>query len=258
MLGLYVRRLIWLKNNMAGHSKWANIRHRKGAQDSKRGKIFTKIIKEITVSARLGGGDQDSNPRLRKAVSNARSNNMPQDNIIRAIKKGIGGLEGVKYEEMSYEGYGPNGIAIYIEVITDNKNRPVSEIRHILNKNNGNLAEAGSVSWMFERKGEIIISEFSGNEEKLFDDVLESGASDFERSKNDVFVTTSQSNLMNVKERLEEKGYTLKSTDLIMVPKSTQVVNDKDQEKIINLMDLIDNHDDVNQVYSNFLIASDS
>ena len=243
---------------MAGHSKWANIRHRKGAQDSKRGKIFTKIIKEITVSARLGGGDQDSNPRLRKAVSNARSNNMPQDNIIRAIKKGTGELEGVNYEEMSYEGYGPNGIAIYIEVITDNKNRTVSEIRHILNKNNGNLAEPGSVSWMFERKGEIMISEFIGDEEKLFDDILESGASDFERSANDVFIATSHSNLMNVKDKLEEKGYTLKSTDLIMVPKSTQAVKEEDEEKIINLMELIDNHDDVNQVYSNFLITSNS
>jgi len=243
---------------MAGHSKWANIRHRKGAQDSKRGRIFTKIIKEITVSARLGGGDQDSNPRLRKAISNARSNNMPQDNIIRAIKKGTGELEGVKYEEMSYEGYGPNGIAIYIEVITDNKNRTVSDIRHILNKNNGNLAEPGSVSWMFERKGEIVISEFKGDEEKLFDDILETGASDFERSESNVFVTTSQSDLMDVKDRLEEKGYNLKSTDIIMVPKSTQTVKEDDQDKIINLMELIDNHDDVNQVYSNFLIASES
>ncbi len=243
---------------MAGHSKWANIRHRKGAQDSKRGRIFTKIIKEITVSARLGGGDQDSNPRLRKAISNARSNNMPQDNIIRAIKKGTGELEGVKYEEMSYEGYGPNGIAIYIEVITDNKNRTVSEIRHILNKNNGNLAEPGSVSWMFERKGEIVISAFNGDEGKLFDDILETGASDFEMSENNVFVTTSQSDLMDVKDRLEEKGYNLKSTDIIMVPKSTQTVKEDDQDKIINLMELIDNHDDVNQVYSNFLIASES
>tara|TARA_Y100000768_G_scaffold356430_1_gene310787 strand:- start:226 stop:957 length:732 start_codon:yes stop_codon:yes gene_type:complete len=243
---------------MAGHSKWANIRHRKGAQDSKRGKIFTKIIKEITVSARLGGGDQDSNPRLRKAVSNARSNNMPQDNIIRAIKKGTGELEGVKYEEMSYEGYGPNGIAIYIEVITDNKNRTVSEIRHILNKNNGSLAEPGSVSWMFERKGEIMISDFNGDEEKLFNDILESGAIDFERSDDNVFVETNQNNLMNVKDKLENKGYILKSTDLIMVPKSTQAVKEENQEKIINLMEMIDNHDDVNQVYSNFSIASEN
>ena len=243
---------------MAGHSKWANIRHRKGAQDSKRGKIFTKIIKEITVAARLGGNDQDSNPRLRKAVSNARSNNMPQDNIIRAIKKGTGELDGIDYEEMSYEGYGPNGIAIFIEVITDNKNRTVSELRHILNKNSGNLAEPGSVAWMFERKGEILISEFIGDEEDLLDDIVDSGADDFERVDSGVLVTTDQSELLNSKDALEKKGYSIKSADLIMVPKSTQAVNEEDQEKIINLMETIDNHDDVNQVYSNFLINSNA
>ena len=241
---------------MAGHSKWANIRHRKGAQDSKRGKIFTKIIKEINVAAKLGGNDQDSNPRLRKAVSNARSNNMPQDNIIRAIKKGTGELEGIDYEEMSYEGYGPSGIAIFIEVITDNKNRTVSELRHILNKNSGNLAEPGSVAWMFERKGEILISEFIGDEEDLLDDIVDSGADDFERVDSGVLVTTDQSELLNSKDALEKKGYSIKSADLIMVPKSTQAVNEEDQEKIINLMETIDNHDDVNQVYSNFLINS--
>ena len=239
---------------MAGHSKWANIRHRKGAQDSKRAKIFTKIIKEITVAARLHGGDQESNPRLRKAVSNARSNNMPQDNIARAIKKGTGELEGVSYEEMLYEGYGPNGIAILIEVITDNKNRTVSELRNILNKNNGNLAEPGSVAWMFDRKGEILISDFSGDEEKLFDDIINSGADDIEKIENGYLVTTDQSELLNAKDALEKKGHNIKSADVIMVPKSTQEVNEEDQEKIIDLMETIDNHDDVNQVYSNFLI----
>ena len=239
---------------MAGHSKWSNIRHRKGAQDSKRGKIFTKIIKEITVAARLHGGDQESNPRLRKAVSNARSNNMPQDNIARAIKKGTGELEGVSYEEMLYEGYGPNGIAILIEVITDNKNRTVSELRNILNKNNGNLAEPGSVAWMFDRKGEILISDFSGDEEKLFDDIINSGADDIEKIENGYLVTTDQSELLNAKDALEKKGHNIKSADVIMVPKSTQEVNEEDQEKIIDLMETIDNHDDVNQVYSNFLI----
>ncbi len=239
---------------MAGHSKWSNIRHRKGAQDSKRGKIFTKIIKEITVAARLHGGDQESNPRLRKAVTNARSNNIPQDNIARAIKKGTGELEGVSYEEMLYECYGPSGIAILIEVITDNKNRTVSELRHILNKNNGNLAEPGSVAWMFDRKGEILISDFSGDEEKLFDDIINSGADDIEKIENGYLVTTDQSELLNAKDALEKKGHNIKSADVIMVPKSTQEVNEKDQEKIIDLMETIDNHDDVNQVYSNFLI----
>ena len=242
---------------MAGHSKWANIRHRKGAQDAKRGKIFTKIIKEITVSARLGGGDQDSNPRLRKAVSNARSNNMPQENIIRAIKKGTGELEGIAYEEMTYEGYGPNGIAIFIEVITDNKNRTVSELRHILNKNNGNLAEPGSVAWMFERKGEILISEFHGDEEKLLEDVLESGADNFEIAEKNVMITTDQSELLNSRDLLEYRGYQIKSADLIMIPKSTQKIDEDDQERIINLMEKIDNHDDVNNVYSNFIFSSD-
>ena len=239
---------------MAGHSKWSNIRHRKGAQDSKRGKIFTKIIKEITVATRLHGGDQESNPRLRKAVTNARSNNIPQDNIARAIKKGTGELEGVSYEEMLYECYGPSGIAILIEVITDNKNRTVSELRHILNKNNGNLAEPGSVAWMFDRKGEILISDFSGDEEKLFDDIINSGADDIEKIENGYLVTTDQSELLNAKDALEKKGHNIKSADVIMVPKSTQEVNEEDQEKIIDLMETIDNHDDVNQVYSNFLI----
>ena len=174
---------------MAGHSKWANIKHRKGAQDAKRGKIFTKIIKEITVAARLGGGDQDANPRLRKAVSNARSNNMPQENITRAIKKGTGELEGVNYEEMIYEGYGPLGIAIYMEVITDNKNRTVSELRYILNKHNGSLAEPGSVSWMFKRVGLIIMSLSSRDEEKLMRDVLEVEADDFDIIREEAYVS---------------------------------------------------------------------
>ena len=242
---------------MAGHSKWANIRHRKGAQDAKRGKIFTKIIKEITVSARIGGGDLDSNPKLRKAVSKARSNNMPQDNIIRAIKKGTGELGGVAYEEMSYEGYGPNGIAILIEVITDNKNRTVSELRHIFNKNNGSLAERGSVAWMFERKGEIIISDFQGDEEKLFQDILDSGADNFEIAEKNVIVTTDQSNLLDSRDELVNKGYMIKSADLKMVPKSFQKIDDNDdQEKINKLMEIIDNHEDVNNVYSNFIFIS--
>ena len=242
---------------MAGHSKWANIRHRKGAQDARRGKIFTKIIKEITVAARLGGGDQDSNPRLRKAVSNARSNNMPQENIIRAIKKGTGELDGISYEEMTYEGYGPNGIAIFIEVITDNKNRTVSELRHILNKNNGNLAEPGSVAWMFERKGEILISDFHGDEEKLLEDILDSGGDNFEIAGKNVMLITDQSELLRSRDALEDRGYKIKSADLIMVPKSTQKIDENDQRKIFDLMETIDNHDDVNNVYSNFIFNPD-
>ena len=240
---------------MAGHSKWANIKHRKGAQDAKRGKIFTKIIKEITVAARLGGGDQDANSRLRKAVSNARSNNMPQENIIRAIKKGIGELEGVNYEEMIYEGYGPSGVAIYMEVITDNKNRTVSELRHILSKNNGTLAEPGSVSWMFKRTGMIIMSLSSVDEEKLMQDVLEAEADDFEIIEEDVYISLDQSKLMPAKESLECHGYNIKSADIIMVPNAMQKIELSDKDKVLGLIDLIDSHDDVNQVFSNFLIS---
>ena len=237
---------------MAGHSKWANIKHRKGAQDAKRGKIFTKIIKEITVAARLGGGDIDANPRLRKAVSNGRSKNMPQDNILRAIKKGTGELEGVNYEEMVYEGYGPSGIAIYMEVITDNKNRTVSELRHILNKNDGSLAEPGSVSWIFKRMGMIIVKMTNFDEEKLLHDILECGANDFEVVENNVFISTDQNKLMTVKDNLDGMDYSVKSFNLIMAPNSTQYVGSDYREKVLNVMDIIDNHDDVNQVFSNF------
>ena len=239
---------------MAGHSKWANIKHRKGAQDAKRGKVFTKIIKEITVAARLSGGDLEANPRLRRAVSNARSNNMPQDNISRAIKKGTGELEGVNYEEMIYEAYGPIGIAIYMEVITDNKNRTVSELRHILNKNNGSLAEPGSVSWMFRRVGMIILVSNLPDENTLLNDILESGANDFEINDNEAYVSTEQSELMVVKENLEKRGYNIKSSELIMSPNSLQSVDIENADKVLNLMEIIDNHDDVNQVYSNFSI----
>ena len=240
---------------MAGHSKWANIKHRKGAQDAKRGKIFTKIIKEITVAARLNGGDLDANPRLRKAVSNARSNNMPQDNIFRAIKKGTGELEGVNYEEMIYEGYGPSGIAIYMEVITDNKNRTVSELRHILNKYNGSLAEPGSVSWMFKRAGLIIMSLSSINEEKLIQDVLEVEADDFEIIGQEAYVSVDQVKLMTAKEGLEKIGYGVKSAEIIMTPNSLQNIEESDKNKVLELMNSIDNHDDVNQVFSNFSIS---
>ena len=239
---------------MAGHSKWANIKHRKGAQDAKRGKVFTKIIKEITVAARLNGGDLEANPRLRRAVSNARSNNMPQDNILRAIKKGTGELEGVNYEEMIYEAYGPIGIAIYIEVITDNKNRTVSELRNILNKNNGSLAEPGSVSWMFKRVGMIILVSSLPNEDTLLNDILESGANDFEINENEAYVSTEQNELMVVKENLEKRGYNIKSSELIMSPNSLQSVDIEDADKVLDLMEIIDNHDDVNQVYSNFFV----
>ena len=175
---------------MAGHSKWANIRHRKGAQDKKRAKIFTKLIKEITIASRLGGGDISSNPRLRKAVSNAKSSNLPSDKIERAIKKGTGELEGVIYEEVTYEGYGPGGVAILINIITDNKNRTVAEIRHIFSKFDGNLGENGSVSWMFDKTGQIIMESKSGSEDTAFEDAIDAGADDFYAENNFYLVST--------------------------------------------------------------------
>ena len=239
---------------MAGHSKWANIKHRKGAQDAKRSKVFTKIIKEITVAARLNGGDQESNPRLRRALLNARSNNMPQSNIIRAIKKGTGELEGINYEEYIYEGYGPCGIAIIIEVITDNKNRTVSELRYILNKNNGSLSEPGSVLWMFEKKGEIIIENIDNDENQIISDIIDCGADDFKKTDSGYIILTNQNNLSSIRAHLQKLNYSISSSSIIMVPKSKQAASNEDQANIIQLLELIDNHDDVNQVFSNILI----
>ena len=239
---------------MAGHSKWANIKHRKGAQDAKKGKVFTKIIKEITVAARLNGGDQESNPRLRRALLNARSNNMPQSNIIRAIKKGTGELEGINYEEYIYEGYGPCGIAIIIEVITDNKNRTVSELRYILNKNNGSLSEPGSVLWMFEKKGEIIIENIDNDENQIISDIIDCGADDFKKTNSGYIILTNQNNLSSIRIHLQKLNYSISSSSTIMIPRSKQVVSNEDQANIIQLLELIDNHDDVNQVFSNILI----
>ena len=241
---------------MAGHSKWANIKHRKGAQDAKKGKIFTKIIKEITVAARLNGGDQESNPRLRRALLNARSNNMPQSNITRAIKKGTGELEGVNYEEYIYEGYGPCGIAIIIEVITDNKNRTVSELRYILSKNNGSLSEPGSVLWMFEKKGEIIIENIDNDENQIISDIIDCGADDFKKTDSGYIILTNQNNLSSIRFHLEKLNYSISSSSIVMVPKTKQAASSEGQANIIQLLELIDNHEDVNQVFSNILIES--
>jgi len=237
---------------MAGHSKWANIRHRKGAQDQKRGKIFTKIIKEITISARLAGGDLSSNPRLRKAISNAKSNNMPNDKIERAIKKGTGELDGVIYEEITYEGYGPGGVAIIIDVITDNKNRSVAEIRHILTKYKGNLGESGSVSWIFEKKGQIILSSKLNDENIVFESALEAGAEDFETDDDIFIVSTSPESLMQIRDTLESKGYNISSAEIEMVPKTFQKLKGKESDIALELLNVLEDNDDVNKLYSNF------
>ena len=237
---------------MAGHSKWANIRHRKGAQDKKRAKIFTKLIKEITIASRLGGGDISSNPRLRKAVSNAKSSNLPSDKIERAIKKGTGELEGVTYEEVTYEGYGPGGVAILINTITDNKNRTVAEIRHLLSKFDGNLGENGSVSWMFDKAGQIIMETKSESKDTVFEDAIDAGANDFYAGDNFYMISTSVDQLMLVRDRLDKGSYVIKSAEIEMVPKTNQILDDLEANKFLKLLDALEDNDDVNKVYTNF------
>ncbi len=237
---------------MAGHSKWANIRHRKGAQDKKRSKIFTKLIKEITIASRIGGGDISSNPRLRKAVSNAKSSNLPSDKIERAIKKGTGELEGVIYEEVTYEGYGPGGVAILINIITDNKNRTVAEIRHLLSKFDGNLGENGSVSWMFDKAGQIIMESKSESKDTVFEDAIDAGANDFYAGDNFYLISTSVDQLMLVRDRLDKGSYVIKSAEIEMVPKTNQILDDLEANKFLKLLDALEDNDDVNKVYTNF------
>ena len=240
---------------MAGHSKWANIRHRKGAQEKKRAKIFTKLIKEITISSRLGGGDISSNPRLRKAVSNAKASNLPADKIERAIKKGTGELEGVIYEEVTYEGYGPSGVAILMDIITDNKNRTVAEIRHLLSQFDGNLGESGSVAWMFDKTGQIIMESKSANEDTVFEDVINAGAEDFYVDNNIYLVSTSADQLMEIRDKLDDAGYDIKSAEIELVPKTNQTLDDLEAKKVLKLLDALDDNDDVNKVYTNFDFA---
>ncbi len=242
---------------MAGHSKWANIKHRKGAQDAKRGKIFTKIIKEITIASRLGGGDIDANPRLRKAVSNAKSSNMSADKIERAIKKGTGELEGVAYEEITYEGYGPGGVAIIINVITDNKNRTVAEVRHILSKYGGNLGESGSVSWMFDTKGQIIL-ESDSDDDIVLEDALDAGADDLEIDASIYYIITKPNSLMDVRDILEDSGYIIRSAEIEMIPKTLQKLEGQDASSAIKLLDILEDNDDINKLYSNLDVDVDS
>ena len=243
---------------MAGHSKWANIKHKKAAQDAKRGKVFTKIIKELMVAAKTGGSEPDSNPRLRQAISTAKAANMPSDTISRNIQKGAGELEGVEYEEFSYEGFGPEGVAIMMDVMTDNKNRTVAEIRHLMTKFGGNLGENGSVSWMFEKLGQIIVESESTNEENLFNDALEAGADDFNKEELDFVISTSPSLTAEIAENLEKKGYNIISSKVDMVPKNIIEVPENNSSKLINLMEKLEEHDDVQNIASNFQLTSHS
>lgn len=242
---------------MSGHSKWSTIKRKKGALDAKRGKIFTKLIKEITIAARLGGGDPDGNPRLRTAIQTAKGANMPQDNIARAIAKGTGDLEGVSYEECAYEGYGPNGVAILISVLTDNRNRTGAEIRHILTKNNGTMAEPNAVAWNFEKKGLFLVLQESVDEETLMELALEAGAEDFE-STDDLFeIHTSPDAFETVREALEQSEIPTESAELAMLPKSTVKLEGKEAEQMLRLMEALEDNDDVQNVYANFDISEE-
>ncbi|MEO8211107.1 MAG: YebC/PmpR family DNA-binding transcriptional regulator [bacterium] len=236
---------------MSGHSKWATIKRKKAATDSARGKVFTKIIKEITIAARDGGGDPDANPRLRLAIQTAKGSNMPQENITRAIKKGTGELEGVKYEEITYEGYAPNGIAMIIESVTDNKNRTVAELRHSISKNNGNLGESGSVAWMFERKGVINVEKENVKEDDLMEVILDAGADDL-KTEGDYFeVITPLENFEKVRKAIEDKSYKMESASLQYIAKDLISVEGKNAEGVIRCMEAVEENDDVQNVYTN-------
>ena len=236
---------------MSGHSKWATTKRKKAVIDAKRGKIFTKLIKEITIAAREGGGDINGNPRLRLAVDNAKSANMPQDNIERAIKKATGELEGVTYHELNYEGYGPVGVAIIVEVATDNKNRTVAEVRHIFSKNGGALAETGSVAWMFDRKGLITLPKQSKSEEEIMEYVLDSGADDFQSEDQFFEVQTSLENFETVRKTLIDKNLEIENASLQWIAKNSVSVTGEDAEKVIKLIESLEDNDDVQNVYSN-------
>ena len=242
---------------MSGHSKWASIKHKKGAADAKRGKIFTKIIKEISVAARLGGGDPDGNPRLRTAILNAKSNNMPADNVTRAIKKGTGELEGVHYEEATYEGYGPGGAAIFLEAMTDNKNRTVSEIRAALGKAGGNLGETGCVGWMFEKKGRITVKTDAKSEDDLMELAIYAGADDMQTVDDHYEITTAVENFETVRKALEEAGVPMDTAELTRIPQNTVLLDEKKGKALLKLMDILEDHDDIQKAYSNFEIPDD-
>ncbi|MBN1559059.1 YebC/PmpR family DNA-binding transcriptional regulator [candidate division KSB1 bacterium] len=237
---------------MSGHSKWSTIKRKKGAKDAERGRIFTRLIKEITVAARHGGGDETANPRLRTAIQAARTANMPLKNIENAVKKGTGELPGVTYDEVTYEGYGPGGVAIYLEALTDNKNRTVAEIRHLLTRYGGSLGENGSVAWMFHRKGVISIPAEKTTEDDLMMIALDAGADDIEQEDDMFLLKSNVASFEAVKEALEKNGIAYKSAELTMEPKTSIAVEGKQAEQILRLMDALEEHDDIQSIYSNF------
>ncbi|RMD94122.1 MAG: YebC/PmpR family DNA-binding transcriptional regulator [Calditrichaeota bacterium] len=237
---------------MSGHSKWSTIKRKKAKMDAQRGKLFTRLIKDIIIAARDGGGDESANPRLRAAIAAAKAANMPAANIERAIKKGTGELEGVRYEEGILEGYGPGGAAIYLEILTDNRNRTISEVRHLFTKYGGNLAESGAVSWLFEKKGVIHIPRNGHEEDELLMIVLDAGAENIKTEDEFFEITTAPEHLENVKAALTSNAIEIESAHLTMYPKNTVKVEGKDAEQLLKLMNALEDHDDVQNVYSNF------
>jgi len=237
---------------MSGHSKWHSIKYKKAAADAKRGKIFTKIIRELSVAARMGGGDPDANPRLRKAVSDAKSVNMPADNIKRAIMKGTGELEGVTYEEITYEGYGPGGVAILLEILTDNRNRTVSELRHIFSRNGGNIGESGCVAWMFKRKGYLVVEQSKASEDKLLDIILEAGAEDLKEDGSNYEIFTPPEKYEDVVEALEGADIEIAASNLGQIPQNYIKLEGKQAQQLLRLMEELEDHDDVQNVWANF------
>jgi len=242
---------------MSGHSKWSTIKHKKGKEDARRGKIFTKIIKEITIAARIGGGDSTGNPRLRSAVQAAKAENMPKENIERAIKKGTGELPGVSYEEATFEGYGPGGVAVLVEILSDNRKRTVADIRHIFSKNAGNLGEAGCVSWMFDKKGLIVFEKEKVDEEKLMDLALEAGAQDVRETDEEYEVITEPAGFERVRKQLEEAKFTPTYAEISMVPQSTVRLTGKEAQQMLRLMESLEDSEDVQHVYANFDIPDE-
>ena len=243
---------------MSGHSKWSTIKRKKGANDAKRGKIFTKLIKEITIAAKMGGGDIDGNPRLRSAVTSAKSENMPKDNIERAIKKGIGDLDGAVYEEILYEGYGPGGVAVLVETMTDNKNRTVADVRHYFTKSNGNLGESGCVAWMFDKRGVIVVDAEGVDEEELMDLAIEAGAEDVIEDETTFQILTTPEDFSEVVDSLEKSGVKSVEASISMVPKNTvEVTEEKPARSLLKLLENLEDHDDVQKVHANFDIPDE-
>jgi YebC/PmpR family DNA-binding regulatory protein len=242
---------------MSGHNKWSTIKHKKGAADAKRGKMFSKLIKEITIAARMGGGDADGNPRLRTAVNAARAANMPKENIDRAIKRGTGEIEGVTYEEVVYEGYGPGGVAIIIEVLTDNRNRTVAEVRHIFDKYSGNLGESGCVAWMFDKKGVVALSAEGLTEDDVMELALEAGAQDVKSEGETFEITAEPTDFEAVRKAVETKGWKIEFAEISMIPQNTVKLEGKKAEQMLKMMDALDDNDDTQKVFANFDISEE-